>query len=670
MQPAMESAAKRPLNSLLRGAFGRRLIWILGLAAALMVVITSVVAALGLRETERQAWRHQMSNLSLTLAEHASQTLFSAHTVLGSLNDVVKAARLETEPQWREFASAPTRHQLLVDKVSSNPVIDVATFVSSQGEVLNFTRSFPPPPINLAERDYFKAHVANPRIEVFTSVPVRNKGNGKWVFYITRRVNNSQGEMLGLILVGVSVEVFSRFYERVASNLGDGASISLYRRDMTLMTRWPHRDELVGQRNMAGATHEVLDLRGQSHDVVETRLPRFTEGQAPTPRMAAPRALERYPFVVTPVVTADFYLRNWRDMRNWILTFAALSLALLAAGMAMLLRAQRQIEAELAQRVRAQTLLLSLHDQLEERVKERTAELSREVQERKQAQSELAQLNARIAAVSHRAGMAEVANSVLHNVGNVLNSVNVSVNLLSERLRHTPMADLPAASALIAAHRHDLAEFLTHNPQGQQFPAFISLLAQHWQQEHALLIGEAEQLRASVGQIKEIVGRQQALSGQTGLREWIAIDQMVGEVLAIHELPLRLAEIAVTQEHKTSDPWMGDRIKISQILLNLVVNAEEALRGSPNRPRTLHVESKVDERGALILAVSDNGPGIEPVAMERLFGYGFTTKADGHGFGLHASALAAQEMGGTLQARSEGVSRGAQFVLSLPGVSA
>jgi signal transduction histidine kinase len=635
-----------------------------------MVLATSLIVALGLRETERQAWQHQMSNLSLTLAEHAGQTLFSAHTVLGSLNDVVKAARLETEGQWREFASSPVRHQLLVDKVSSNPVIDVATFVSNQGEVLNFTRSFPPPPINLAERDYFKAHVADPRLDVFTSVPVRNKGNGKWVFYITRRVNNSQGEMLGLILVGVSVEVFSKFYERVASNLGEGASISLYRRDMTLMTRWPHRDALVGQRNLGSATHTVLDIQGKSHDVIETQLPRFTEGQAPIPRMAAPRALERYPFVVTPVVTEAFYLENWRNMRNWILAFAVIGLTLLAAGLAMMLRAQRQLEAELAQRVRAQTLLLSLHDQLEMRVKERTGELSREVQERKQAQSELAQLNARIAAVSHRAGMAEVANSVLHNVGNVLNSVNVSVSLLGDRLRRTPLADLPAASALIQAHQHDLADFLINHPQGRQFPAFIELLAQHWRQEHALLLGEAEQLRVSVGQIKEIVSRQQALSGQTGLREWIDITQMVSEVLTIHALPLRLAEVSVTQDHAAPQNWMGDRIKISQILLNLVVNAEEALRASSNLPRTLHIESRVDEAGALVLTLTDNGPGIEPVAMERLFGYGFTTKADGHGFGLHASALSAHEMGGTLEARSDGVGRGARFVLRLPGVSA
>jgi signal transduction histidine kinase len=637
-----------------------------GLLVSLMIVATAILVGLTLRESERQSWRKQLGNLSFTLAEQASQTMFSAHTVLDSLYDVVRAANLDTPERWQAFVSDEARHQLLVDKVRSNPVIDVATFTSSTGQVLNFTRSFPPPPINLAERDYFKAHASEASIHRFTSVPVRNKGNGKWVFYITQRVNNSKGEMLGLILVGVSVEVFSKFYEHVASNLGEGASIALFRKDLTLMTRYPLKDDLVGKQNLEGASSEFVKRGGRGTEIIETSAPRFSGGGQSVPRMAAPTVLDRYPLVVTPVVTEEFYLRGWRKTRNWIAGVAVFCLVLLSLGIVMLLRAARAVEEELAERVRAQAMLSALHEQLEHRVQERTAELSKEVRERTQAQAELADLNARIASVSHRAGMAEVANSVLHNVGNVLNSVNVSVTVLGDRLRATPLTDLPAASALIDAHVKDLPHFLTQDPQGQQFPAFLRLLAGHWRSEQDMLLSEAEKLRSRVQQIKEIVSRQQALSGQTGLREWIDLKALVNEVLIIHAGPLTQSKVEVEISHGLAHPWMGDRIKIGQIVLNLVVNAEESLSESRVARRRLAISVTQEDTGGLVLSVSDNGLGIDPLHMPRLFTYGFTTKPAGHGFGLHASALSAHEMGGQLEAFSDGMGQGARFVLRLP----
>jgi signal transduction histidine kinase len=642
----------------------------LGVLAAAVVVATALLLGVALRERERENWREQMSNLSMTLAEHAGQTLFSAHTVLSSLHDVVKATPLETEAQWLAFASAPARHQLLVDKVSSNPIIDVATLTSATGQVLNFTRSYPAPPINLSERDYFKAHQADPSLEVFTSVPVRNKGNGKWVFYITRRVNNSQGQMLGLILVGVSVEVFSRFYQQVASHLGEGASVSLYRSDLTLLTRYPLKDEWVGKRMAGGAAEAYLLTGARGSGLLHTRTPDAAHSGLGRAALAAPTVLQRFPLVVMPVVEEAFYLRNWKQARNGIALVAALCLLLLAAGVAALLRSARAVNAELEERVRAQDSLRAMHIELELRVQQRTAELSQEVQERRQAQEALAQLNARIASVSHRAGMAEVANSVLHNVGNVLNSVNVSVSLLDERLRSTPLRDLPAAAQLIASKGGALGEFLTHDPQGQQFPHFLSLLAEHWQREHDMLQSEAKNMRAHVQVIKDIIGRQQALSGQAGLREFVDVAQLLGDVLAIHALPLRRSDIQVEKRLQGLRPWLGDRIRVSQVLLNLVVNAQESLESSGRLPRILRLEAELQPGGELLLSVADNGLGIAPEHMPRLFTYGFTTKADGHGFGLHSSALAAQEMGGSLQAFSAGVGQGATFVLRLPELSA
>ncbi|MBU3739439.1 MAG: hypothetical protein FGM55_10850 [Rhodoferax sp.] len=645
---------------------GRSLILAVAAFASIAICVTAALAAYTLRQNVKREWAEQLASLSLILSEQASQTLFSAHTVLDSLTAVVKQAKLEDEAAYRNFVSQEAQHKLLVDRTVSNPIIDVATFVGKDGAVLNFTRSFPPARINLADRDYYQAHAADPAIDVYTSVPVRNKGNGKWVFYISRRVNNSQGEMLGLILVGVSVEVFSKFYERVGGNLGEGASLTLYRDDLTLMTRWPFVDNLVGKQNLNSATRTVIVDRKLSHDVVVTDSPRGTVGDAPQARMAAPRRLDRYPFIVTPVITEEFYLRGWRGSVAWISFTTAVSLLLVLLGARALLGADRRVRVELAERKQAQDSLRQAHEQLETRVAQRTAELTQEVGERKRAQEELARVNAHIAEVSHRAGMAEVANSVLHNVGNVLNSVNVSVAVLAEQLRRTPLADLPKAAALLREHRADLATFLVQDDRGRQLPGFIELLAGQWEQEHRVLQAETEQLANSLQHVKDVVSRQQSLSGQSGLTEALQIPQLVADVLAIHGSALERTAIRVRQSHAVASSWLGDRSKITQILLNLIVNAQESLTAAALAEPVIDIRSHLDSDGRLVIQVADNGLGISADALGRLFSYGFTTKPSGHGFGLHASALAAQEMGGALQAASDGPGRGACFTLLLP----
>ncbi len=417
-----------------RLAPGRSMVVTVGIGAALIICAAAFSVAYSRLESAREDWSEQLSNLSLILAEQASQSLFSAHTVLNSLSDVVTQAHLENEQDYRTFVSAEERFRLLVDKTNSNPIIDVATFVSAEGKVLNFTRAFPPPQIDLSDRDYFQAHRADASIETYTSVPVRNKGNGKWVFYLSRRVNNSRGEMLGLILVGVSVDVFSRFYERVGMNLGEGSSLALYRSDFTLMTRWPLVDDLVGKKILSSATKTVIADLGRKEGVIVVDTPRELDGNKVTPRMAAPRMLDRYPFIVTPVVTEQLFLRNWREGVRWIVATAAVGLMLLFFGVRSLLRADTKVRDELQKRIRAQESLYAAHEQLETRVAERTSELTREISERESIQQKLEDANVRVAAVSHRAGMAEVANSVLHNVGNVLNSVSVSAQLLHDRI--------------------------------------------------------------------------------------------------------------------------------------------------------------------------------------------------------------------------------------------
>lgn len=637
-----------------------------GVMAMLMILGTTLAAAYTLREVSRRNWVDEMSSISLLLAEHAAQTMFSANTVLSMLTDTVNKLQLADDDAFRAYAAAEPQFKMLVDTTKGNPLIDVATFVARDGRVLNFTRSFPAPVIDLSERDYFKAHRDDPGLDVFTSVPVRNKGNGKWVFYLTRRINDPQGRMLGLVLVGVSVEVFAKLYEKVSDQLGKGAAINLYRSDFTLMTRWPLVDSMVGQVNRTGVTFDIIARQKLSNGVRITDQPTTWRGEYGLNRMVAPRQVERYPFIVTPVVTEDSYLQNWWVSVRWLALTGVLSLGLVAMGMGMLLKSARRAALELEQRLKAEDLLRAAQGDLESRVIARTADLRREIAEREQAQLELARVNTHIATISHRAGMAEVANSVLHNVGNVLNSVNVSATVLAEQVRRTPMVDFPRAVALVRQQPDDPAESPARHAEGREVVEFLGLLAGQWESEQQLMLRETAQLRRQVEHIRDIVGRQQSLSGQSGLSERFKPSDVIHDVLAIHQEALQRSAITVQADELDLGDWQGDRGKLAQILLNLVVNAEQSLTASAQAERRIACQCSIDATGGLSIAISDTGVGIAPAALAQLFTYGFTTKPDGHGLGLHASALAAQEMGGHLRAASDGLGQGAVFTLGLP----
>ena len=236
---------------------------------------------------------------------------------------------------------------MLRDKTEGLPQVDVATIVASNGDVLNFTRSNPPPSINLSDRDYYQAHVADAQLGNFISKPVRNKGNGEWVFYISRRINDSRGQLLGLVLVGISADVFTRFYERLGVNLGEGASLSLFRRDFTLLTRWPHQDGLIGRQSLEGTTRGIIDLARRTDGVLYMETPRFGEPGQSVGRLGAARLVERYPLIVKLTITEKFYLANWRRSAQFIAVVTLSTILALIGALALLVRIFRQRERDM-----------------------------------------------------------------------------------------------------------------------------------------------------------------------------------------------------------------------------------------------------------------------------------------------------------------------------------
>jgi signal transduction histidine kinase len=296
---------------------------------------------------------------------------------------------------------------------------------------------------------------------------------------------------------------------------------------------------------------------------------------------------------------------------------------------------------------------------LRRQVHQRTQELRQEIEERKRAQETLVQ-------ASRLAGMAEVATSVLHNVGNVLNSVNVSTGLLLDTVRQSKIANLSKAVKLMREHEGDLSRFLSADPKGKQLPTYLSQLAQHLVHERQLLDDELKCLSQNIEHVKNIIAMQQNYANVAGVTETVNACELVEDALRFNEGALARHDVQVVRQYDSSAPVITvDRHKVLQILVNLIRNAKYACDEANDHDKCLTVGVS-NGHGRLGITVADNGVGIPEENLTRIFNLGFTTRKDGHGFGLHTSALAARDLGGRLFAESEGPGRGAVFTLELP----
>jgi signal transduction histidine kinase len=265
---------------------------------------------------------------------------------------------------------------------------------------------------------------------------------------------------------------------------------------------------------------------------------------------------------------------------------------------------------------------------------------------------------------ARRAGMAEIATNVLHNVGNVLNSVNVSANLAVDQVRRSRGVGLSRAVGLLHEHAGDLGEYLTNDERGKALPGYLDHLAVALAAERDTLESELQHLTDGVAHITRIVNSQHSLAGAGGVTEEVAIGDLMEHALRMAGVADR-AGLAVSQDVADTGPVALDRHRVLLILVNLFTNAVRATAANGERPRRLDLVAEVTA-GVLRVTVTDNGEGIAAEDLTRIFSHGFTTRADGHGFGLHSSALAAKEMGGALTVHSDGPGTGACFILQVP----
>jgi PAS domain S-box-containing protein len=285
--------------------------------------------------------------------------------------------------------------------------------------------------------------------------------------------------------------------------------------------------------------------------------------------------------------------------------------------------------------------------------------------ERKTQEMELERVHKELVTASREAGMAEVATNVLHNVGNILNSVNISASLVAERLRQSKTAGVARLAALLLEQGDRVGQFLTEDARGKRVPEYMAALGEQLVADQRTALEELTLLRENLEHIKDTVNMQQSYAKLCGVTETVEVVDLVEDSLRLNAGAFARHGVTVRREFGEVPRIEVDKHKVLQIIVNLVRNAKYACDDSGRSDKQITLRVAPVAAGVSI-TVQDNGIGIPAQNMSRLFEHGFTTRAAGHGFGLHSGALAAQELGGTLRAESEGEGRGACFTLELP----
>ena len=291
--------------------------------------------------------------------------------------------------------------------------------------------------------------------------------------------------------------------------------------------------------------------------------------------------------------------------------------------------------------------------------------ISRDITDQKETELELEYSNKKLLDASRYAGMAEIATNVIHNVGNVLNSINVSISQTTEISRGLKISNLKKVAELLQEHA-DEPNFLTENEKGKRIPGYLSLIAEEFSKDQTDIEAELEATKRHLQHVKMIVSMQQEYATATRVIERVDLAEVLEDAIGMSSGSIERHRITLYRDFSTGIMLMLDKHRVMQILVNLIRNAKHAVQEIELDERVLRIAVTEVSDQKVSIEISDNGVGIPAENLVKLFNHGFTTKRKGHGFGLHSGANAAKELGGSLTAHSDGLGKGATFTLTLP----
>jgi len=293
--------------------------------------------------------------------------------------------------------------------------------------------------------------------------------------------------------------------------------------------------------------------------------------------------------------------------------------------------------------------------------------VAQDITERKHMEEEKLQLHEQLLDTSRQLGMAEVASDVLHNVGNVLNSINVSIGVIADLLKSSMVGDVGRISQLFEKHREDLGTYFATNPKGKLIPAYLEKLSGQLLEEQRVTIAEIGRLRENAQHAQQCVAAQQDIAKIRGITEPISVVELVEEALAANQELLETSQIEVSREFHEIPQLIVDKHQVLEVMVDVIRNACQAMASVPTKELVVRAKLIPGPPDSVCLEVQDSGVGIVSGDLIKIFGQGYSAKNGGRGMSLHSGALMAKNIGGALRAHSEGVGHGATFSLDLPG---
>lgn len=483
------------------------------------------------------------------------------------------------------------------------------------------------------------------------------------------------GKLVGYIELGAELEdLFSQITSTVDGQVLlllnkrflDEATYREYQQRRRIQENWDEfRDVIVLSRSTTEIPAGVRAYLAGPRGAEGTQQPlRSTDGGVTTQVVEQELVNSRGQKVGSLLVMTDVsgLARTWAlAVAGVILMFALIGGALTWFFYRLLSRVQRDVARRSRRLNQAQATLLSEQAERQRAQRELTAQ-----QDRNLLLEKLRETQDELVAAARQAGRAEIATNVLHNVGNVLNSINTSASVVAGTLRKSRLAGLGRAVSMLKEQGEDAGRFLAEDAKGRMLPAYLAAAADALAEEHRDMTSEVDRLVKSVEHVKDIVATQQSHAGGSHVVEAVEPAELAEEALRMQGSSLARHQVEVVRDYAPMAAVTLDRGRVLQILVNLISNAKHAMAGLAARQARLTLRIEQPDPQRLRISVQDEGEGIPEENLTRIFSHGFTTRRDGHGFGLHSCALAAREMGATLGAASEGPGRGATFTLDLP----
>ena len=286
------------------------------------------------------------------------------------------------------------------------------------------------------------------------------------------------------------------------------------------------------------------------------------------------------------------------------------------------------------------------------------------------SQEKITALNANLMNMAHQEGMAEVAVSVIHNIGNVLNSVGVSVGIIKKEMSNSIYQKIGLIMGMLEKHQSNLIEYFQNDEQGKLIPGYLMILFAEIQRNKVILDTEVQDLQQHYYIIKDILNAEDEITGPKSISTPVLLaevmDSSIQTVMTADSMLTK--QITLNKDYRYTASIMTNKTNLMQIFVNLLKNAKESVMElKENMPRKINISiARKKNLEEVELRIMDNGIGILPEHLPKIFTFGFTTKQRGHGFGLHNCALIAKQLGGTLEVKSNGYCKGATFILTLP----